>query len=257
MDQQALSGKTVIITGGAGDVGCRIADLFASHGAQLMLVDRDETALQATIELLPGDRTDYCVADVTREDDSRRYVTATLERFGSVDVLLANAGVEGSVAPISEYDTNTFAQVMAVNVHGPFLGIKHCFEAMASSGGGSIIITSSIAGVSGAPGLSAYCASKHAVIGLMRSAAAEGAAHNIRVNTVNPAPVEGRMIRSLEEGNSPEDPDAVREMMQARIPLQRYAVPEDVAALMLFLSSDASSYLTGGVYMVDGGMTAV
>ena len=91
----------------------------------------------------------------------------------------------------------------------------------------------------------------------MRSAATEGAAHNIRVNTVNPAPVEGRMIRSLEEGNAPDDPDAVRALLQARIPLQRYAVPEDVASLMLFLASDASSYLTGGVYMVDGGMTAV
>jgi NAD(P)-dependent dehydrogenase (short-subunit alcohol dehydrogenase family) len=136
------------------------------------------------------------------------------------------------------------------------LGIKHVFPVMADNGGGSIVITSSIAGVSGSPGLAAYNASKHAVIGLMRSCAREGGEHNIRVNTINPSPVEGRMIRSLEAGTMPESPDTMRETLTASIPLQRYAAPADVANLMLFLASEESRFLNGSVYMVDGGMTA-
>ena len=168
---------------------------------------------------------------------------------------MANAGIEGMVAPLTDYDTAMFDRVMAINVRGPFLGIKHVFPVMAAAGGGSIIITSSVAGVSGVANVSAYGASKHAVIGLMRAAAREGGEANIRVNTVNPAPVEGRMIAALESGLMPEDTGAVRDGLEAGIPLRRYALPEDVANLMLFLASDQSRYLSGATYMVDGGMT--
>jgi NAD(P)-dependent dehydrogenase (short-subunit alcohol dehydrogenase family) len=193
---------------------------------------------------------------VTSEADTAAYVKAALDKFGAIDVLLANAGIEGQVAPVADYDTKVFRQVLEVNVTGPFLGIKAVYPHMLANGGGSIIITSSIAGLRGNSGLSAYNASKHAVIGLMRSVAAEGGPHNIRVNTINPSPVEGRMIRSLEEGNMPDAPDAIRELLQASIPLRRYAMPTDVANLMLFLASEESSFLSGSVYSVDGGMNA-
>lgn len=253
---QTLSQKSVIITGGAGDIAQVALRRFVDAGAKVMLVDLDESALKEVASSFSEETVRYCVADVTSEDDTAAYVAACVAAFDGVDILLANAGIEGPVAPVSELDKQSFQQVMDVNVLGVFLGIKHVFPVMAANGGGSIVITSSIAGVTGAPGISAYSASKHAVVGLMRSAAKEGAEHNIRVNTVNPSPVEGRMMRALESGVMPEDPKAQYEAFKATIPMQRYAAPEDVANMMLFLASDESSFLNGAVHMVDGGMTA-
>ncbi len=251
-----VNGKAVIITGGAGEIAREVAARFLAGGARVLLVDINEDALRAAVAALGGDSVDFCVADVTSEEDTRAYVDKAVARFGRVDVLAANAGVEGAVAPVSEYDTDAFRRVIDINVVGVFLGIKHVFPLMARHGGGSIVITSSVAGVGGLPGLPAYTASKHAVIGLMRSTAKEGGPLNIRVNTINPSPVEGRMIQSLEQGTMPDAPEEVRSALIGTIPLGRYAVPADVANLVLFLASDESRFLTGGVYMVDGGMTA-
>jgi NAD(P)-dependent dehydrogenase (short-subunit alcohol dehydrogenase family) len=259
MERVVMSGvkdKVVILTGGAGDIARVVAAKLLDGGAKVLLVDRDADRLAGFCDSLGSPAIAYCVADVTSEADTAAYVKAALEKFGAIDVLLANAGIEGQVAPVADYDTKVFRQVLEVNVTGPFLGIKAVYPHMLANGGGSIIITSSIAGLRGNSGLSAYNASKHAVIGLMRSVAAEGGPHNIRVNTINPSPVEGRMIRSLEEGNMPDAPDAIRELLQASIPLGRYAMPTDVANLMLFLASEESSFLSGSVYSVDGGMNA-
>jgi NAD(P)-dependent dehydrogenase (short-subunit alcohol dehydrogenase family) len=149
-----------------------------------------------------------------------------------------------------------FDRVMAVNVRGVWLGLKYVMPEIAKRGGGSVVITSSVAGVGGSAGLAPYVTSKHAVIGLMRSASLEGAPMKIRVNTVNPSPVETRMMRSLEEGMAPGNGEVVHESLKQRIPLGRYGEPDDIARLMLFLSSDDAAFLTGGVYMADGGMTA-
>lgn len=251
-----VTGKVVVLTGGAGDIARVAAKAFLAAGARMLLVDLDADKLAAICSELDSEHVAYCAADVTDLADTQRYVKTAVERFGRVDVLLANAGIEGQVAPVSEYDPDVFRKVLEVNVTGPFLGIREVFPVMAANGGGSIVITSSIAGLRGSPGLSAYNASKHGVIGLMRSTAAEGGPLNIRVNTINPSPVEGRMIRSLEEGNMPDAPEAVREIMEASIPLRRYAVPEDVVNLMVFLAGDDSKFLTGAVYPVDGGMSA-
>lgn len=251
-----VRGKSVIITGGAGDIARVAARKFLEGGARVLLVDLDEAALEDAVSSLRSESVRSRVADVTSEADTRGYVGHAVEIFGAVDVLVANAGIEGEVAPVSEYDTASFRKILDINVTGVFLGIKHAFPVMAANGGGSIVITSSIAGVTGMSGMSAYNTSKHAVIGLMRACAKEGGDHNIRVNTVNPAPVEGRMIRSLEAGLMPETPDVVRERMIENIPLSRYARPEDVANLMVFLAGDESQFLSGGVYMVDGGLTA-
>jgi len=250
-----LEGKVAVITGGSGGIGRAAAVRFVAEGAKVMLVDIDEAALIDAIDELGSNVASYCVADVSMTADTTRYVEAAVEQFGGVDIYLANAGIEGLVASIVDYDEEMFDKVISVNVKGVWLGIKHLFPVMKAGGGGSIIITSSTMGVKGAPGLSAYNASKHAVIGLMRSAALDGAGDNIRVNTVNPSPIETRMMRSLEAGINPEDTKAVHDQISASIPLQRYGEPEDIANIMLFLASDESSFLTGGVYMADGGST--
>jgi len=251
-----LDNKVAIITGGAGGIGLQAGRLFAQEGAKVLLVDLHENALKEAVQTIGSDAVRYCAADVTQPDQTQQYIQAAVEQFGGVDILLANAGIEGEVQPITDYAIDTFDQVMAVNVRGVWLGLKYAAPEIAKRGGGSIVITSSVAGVRGAAGVSAYIASKHAVVGLMRTAALEMAAKKIRVNTVNPAPVDTRMMRSLEKGFEPDDPGRAKEMVSAMVPLQRYADPVEVARIMLFLASDESSYCSGGVYMVDGGMTA-
>ena len=248
-----IENKVVVITGGAGGIGSEVARRFVDEGALVLLVDLDEEALSQVCSELPSNRVGYLAADVTNWADNQAMVSLALERYGGLDIFLANAGIEGAISSILDYDEEVFDRLMAVNVKGPFLGLKAVIPEMIKSGGGSVIITSSVAGLRGGPRLAPYVTSKHAVIGLMKSAAKEFAPHSIRVNTVNPSPVGTRMIESIEKGLRPEDPDSVREAMRANIPLGRYAQPEDVANLMLFLASDESKFITGSVHMVDGG----
>jgi len=251
-----LDGKVAVITGGAGDIGRSAGALFAAEGADVLLVDLSEQALETAVAEIGSTRVSYCVADVTRPEDNDNVIAVAEERYGGVDAFLANAGVEGQVKPITEYDVDVFDKVLAVNVRGVWLGLKSTIPAMAKRGGGSIIITSSVAGVAGTPGVSAYVTSKHAVIGMMRTAALECASMHIRVNTVNPSPLEGRMMRSLEEGFAPGDGEVVHDRLKESIPLGRYGEPEDIARLMLFLASDDASFITGSIYMADGGSTS-
>lgn len=251
-----LKDKVAIITGGAGGIGRAAGRLFVAEGAQVLLADVDEDALRDAVAEIGSNQVSHCVTDVTDLEANQRMVALAEERYGGVDVMLANAGIEGQVKPITECDVEVFDRVMAVNVRGVWLGLKAVIPAMQKRDGGSIVITSSVAGVTGTPGMSPYNTSKHAVIGMMRAAAQECAPSGIRVNTVNPSPVETRMMRSLEEGMSPGAGEAAHEMIRARIPLQRYGEPEDIAALMLFLAGDESRFITGSVYMADGGMTA-
>ena len=257
-----LDGKVALITGATGGIGRAASRLFADEGARVALVDLDESALQEVVASIGSDRASYSVADVTDPAQSQAYVRTAAERWGGIDVYLANAGIEGQLSPIPDYPIEMFDRVMAVNVRGVWLGIKYVVPVMRERGGGSIVITSSTAGIGAGPDMSAYTTSKHAVIGLMRTAAMEGASMGIRVNTVNPAPIETRMMRSIEEQRVAAADDANVTVEQtyraasARIPLGRYGNPEEVARLMLFLSSDDSSFCTGGVYMVDGGRSA-
>ena len=253
--QGRLQDKVAVITGGAGGIGRAAGALFAAEGAAVLLVDLNEDALREAVRSIGSNRVSYCVADVTRAADNAAMFACAEERYGGVDVFLANAGIEGDVRSIVDYDEARFDQVMAVNVKGVFLGLKSAFPAMARRGGGSIVITSSVAGVQGAAGVAPYVTSKHAVIGMMRSAALEGAAQGIRVNTVNPSPVETRMMRSLEAGFGQENAAATYERLKASIPMQRYGQPEEIARVMLFLASDDASWVTGSVYMADGGNT--
>ena len=256
-----LAGKVAVITGGAGGIGRAAASVFTGEGAQVLLVDVNEAALQQAVQDTESEQASYVVADATQPEPAQHYINTAVERYGGVDILLANAGVEGVLHPIPECPVEVFDQVMAVNVRGVWLGLKYVIPVMRQRGGGSIVITSSVAGIRGTTGMSPYNTSKHAVIGMMRTAALECAADNIRVNTVNPAPIETRMMRSIEEMRTSREGgqttvDYIKETNAARIPLKRYGEPEEVARMMLFLASDESSFCTGGVYMVDGGSSA-
>jgi len=251
-----LSEKVAVITGAAGDIGRTAAQLFAGEGAKVVLVDVNGDALNAAARTIGNDAVSLVLADVTDPVQVQQYIQSALDRHGRIDVFVNNAGIEGVVKPIPEYPVEIFDRVIAVNVRGVWLGMKYMIPVMMEAGGGSIIITSSIAGIKGSPLVSAYIASKHACVGIMRAAAMECAEAGIRVNTVNPAPIETRMMRSLEKGLMPETPSEAKGLFQQMMPLGRYGTPEDVAQLMLFLASDESSYCTGGVYMVDGGTSA-
>ncbi len=250
-----LQEKVAVITGGAGGIGLAAAAKFVAEGAKVLLVDIDESALSRAAGDL-GDAAAWHVADVSDPGGVQSYVGAAIDTFGGIDILLANAGIEGQVNPIVDQDIEMFDKVIAVNVRGVWLSLKYAIPEIAKRGGGSIVITSSVAGIHGSPGVSPYVTSKHAVIGMMRSAALECAPMNIRVNTVNPSPIETRMMRSLEEGIMPGAAEAAHDFIAGTIPLGRYGEPGDVANLMCFLASDEAEFLTGGVYMVDGGISA-
>ena len=251
-----LDAKVAVITGGSGGIGRAAGARFVEEGAHVLLVDLDQTALSEACEEIGSHRVSYLVGDVTQARDNQAMINTATERYGGVDVLLANAGIEGDVVSLLDYDEARFDQVMAVNVKGPFLALKSAVPAMQRRGGGSVVITSSVAGVRGSARFAAYVASKHAVVGLMKSAAKEFAPMGVRVNTVNPSPVDTRMMRSIETGLRPDDPASIKTAMERSVPLGRYAQPSDIANVMLFLASDESAYVTGSVYMADGGSTA-
>lgn len=248
--------KTVIVTGGSGGIGTAAVHYLAERGANVMSVDLDEDALRASVEGLPSDSVDICVADITKSEDNHRMAEATIAKFGRIDGFLANAGIEGQVTDTLSYDEEMFDRVMAVNVKGVWLGLRAVIPQMIEQRAGSIVITSSVAGLRGAPRIGPYSTSKHAVIGLMRSVAKEYATYNIRVNTVNPSPVETNMMRRLEQGIAPNDSNAAKVRTAASIPLGRYADPREIAQAMAFLLSDEASWITGAVHAVDGGNTA-
>ena len=189
-----LEGKVAIITGGAGGIGRAAGKLFVEEGAHVILVDLDESELQGALESIGDENATYVVADTTQPDEVQKFVNEAVERYGGVDIFLANAGIEGELNSIADTPVEMFDKVMSVNVKGVWLGLKYVMPVMRERGGGSIVITSSTAGVRGSPGMAPYSTSKHAVIGLMRSAAMEGGSMAIRVNTGNAAQVQRRMM---------------------------------------------------------------
>ncbi len=248
-----LEGKVALITGAASGIGLATATRFVEAGASVVLADRDEASLAAALETIASSRASQVVVDVSVADQVESMVATTVARHTRLDIFIANAGIEGKIGEIIDSTVENFDTVMAVNVRGVWLGLKYVIPVMRDGGGGSIVLTSSGAGVKGSPNLAPYNASKHAVIGLMRCAALECAKYNIRVNTVNPGAIETRMMRSIEEGFVPGGGDQFKQQITGATPMGRYGTAEEIAAMMLFLASSESSYCTGGVYMVDGG----
>jgi NAD(P)-dependent dehydrogenase (short-subunit alcohol dehydrogenase family) len=247
-----LRDKVALISGGGGSIGAATARLFAAEGASVVVVDVDEDGLAAlTAEI--GERAAHAVADVTDSAQVRAAVGLAVERFGGLDVAFANAGIFGVPATIAEYPEDVFDRVMAVNVRGSFLVAKHALAAMRD--GGSLIFNSSVVGLLSEAGICAYATSKHAIVGLMRTAAKEGAPRGIRVNSVHPGPVDNRFQHTIEVDVTGAPEERAAELFEENIPLGRHASPEEIARTVLFLAGDESSFVTGATLSVDGGMS--
>ncbi|HKW54164.1 MAG TPA: glucose 1-dehydrogenase [Stellaceae bacterium] len=254
-----FTGKVVVITGAAGGIGQAAARAFAKAGAKLVLVDRDAGAgeeISGAIRRAGGDAR-FVAADVTRSADVQAYVKAALDAHGRIDCFFNNAGIEGKVAPTAEHDEAAFDAVIAVNVKGVFLGLRHVLPVMLRQKAGAVVNTASVAGLVGTPGMPAYVASKHAVIGLTKAAAGEVARQGVRVNAVCPGPVDTRMIHSLEAQLDPSNPASIGERYKAGIPSGRYTTAEEIASVVLFLCSDLAANVNGAQWVVDGARTAV
>lgn len=249
-----LKDKVCVVTGAAGSIGLASAAAMRNAGARVLLVDRHEDALTAAAATLGGIGPDVavCTADVATTAGTQAYIEAACSRCNHIDVLFSNAGIGGVISPITEYPEDVFDAVMAVNVRASFLACKYGLPRMRA--GGSIIITSSVVGVTSDPGICAYATSKHAVIGLMRTAAKEAARQQVRVNVVAPGPIDNSFQKTIEDGLSRAIGRDATKFLDGIIPLGRHGRAEEIASLVLFLASDQSSFTTGSVLMADGGM---
>jgi NAD(P)-dependent dehydrogenase (short-subunit alcohol dehydrogenase family) len=254
-----LQGKVAVITGAGNGIGRQTALAFATAGAKVLAVDRDENGAEATAAAIRqhGGEARAHAADVTQPGDVQGYVEAALKAFRRIDCFFNSAGIVGKVAPIAEHDVAAFDEVIAVNVRGVFLGLRHVLPVMIGQRSGSVVNTASVAGLVGTPGMAPYVASKHAVIGLTKAAAGEVARSGVRVNAVCPGPIDTDMMRRVEGQIDPADPAAVARRYQAGLPSGRYGSAEEVANVVLFLCSDRASNVSGAQFVADGGRTAV
>ena len=247
-----LQGKAAVITGGEGSIGMATARAFVAEGARVCLVGIVADELSAGASSL-GDAAIWTVADVTDAVQVKAAVAATVETFGRLDVVVSNAGISGVIAPVADYPDDVFDQVLAVHVRGSFLVCKYSLPYLEA--GASIVITSSVVGLTSDAGICAYATAKHALVGLMRTLAKETAPRGIRVNTIHPGPVDNEFQHRIEVAATGTDRDRAASIFDQLIPLGRHAAPEEVGRVMLFLASDESSFVTGATLAVDGGMS--
>jgi NAD(P)-dependent dehydrogenase (short-subunit alcohol dehydrogenase family) len=247
-----MNTPVVLITGALTGIGRATALAFAQEGARIVISGRrDEEGAALASELRRvGGEAEFIRADVRDEEEVRRLVDRTVERFGRLDVAVNNAGTEGKPGPMTEQSTESYAATFDTNVLGTVLSMKHELRVMQSQGHGSIINLSSTMGHKAAPGASIYTASKHAVEGLTKSAALEGAAFGVRVNAVAPGPIETGMLNRF-TGNADR-----KASMIAGVPLKRAGAPEEVAKAIVYLTSDKASFITGQIVSIDGGKSA-
>ncbi len=249
-----LEGKVAVVTGAANGFGLAVATRLADEGAKLVLVDRDVEALNAAAEKLGGLAV---AADVSREEEVDAYVAAATGAHGRIDLFFNNAGIEGRMAPMTELSVADFDRVWAVNARGVFMGLRAVLKVMKPQNSGVIVNTASMAAIKGAATFSPYIASKHAVLGLTKSAALEGAPYGIRVNCVAPGHIDTRMARDLTAQINPDDPEGVFASVSASVPYgKRYGTAAEVASLVMWLLSDESEYVSGALHLIDGALNA-
>jgi NAD(P)-dependent dehydrogenase (short-subunit alcohol dehydrogenase family) len=248
-----MSAIVVLITGALTGIGRATALAFAHEGARIVVSGRRDEAGQALATELRalGVEAEFIRADVRREDDVRKLVDRTVERFGRLDVAVNNAGTEGQSGPLTEQSAETYAATFDTNVLGTVLSLKHEMRVMLAQRRGSIVNLSSTMGSRGAAGASMYVASKHAVEGLTKAAALEGAASGVRVNAVAPGPVETEMLNRF-TGSADRKAGLI-----AGVPAKRVGKPEEIAQTIVFLASDKVDFLTGQIIGVNGGKTAL
>ncbi len=253
---QRLANKVAVVTGATGGIGEATIRRFLDEGASVMAVGRSAGKLEQLKQTIGNEQLAVCVADATDEAATRASVEATIARFGSLDILFANAGTEGALKPLDSMTAEEFREPFETNVLGVWLSLKYALPHFREQGSGAVIVTASTAGLIGFPGLANYVSSKHAVIGLMKCAALEVAEFGVRVNAIAPGPIDNRMIHSLTDQLAPDDPGALEAQLKEMIPLHRYGVNDEVAAMAAFLASSDSGYCTGSVFTLDGGYTA-
>jgi len=248
-----MNQPVVLVTGALTGIGRATAQAFARSGARVVVSGRREAEGQALAADLRGlgAEAEFMRADVRHEADVRALVDQTVERFGRLDIAVNNAGTEGSLGPITDQGADNYAATFDTNVLGTLLSLKHEMRVMLKQGNGSIVNLSSIAGHVGVAGASMYVASKHAVEGLTKSAALEGAAVGVRVNAVAPGPVATEMLDRFVGGDQ-----QAKAGFLSTMPAKRAATVDEIAQTIVFVAGDKASYLTGQSITVDGGYTA-
>ncbi|MBO0834797.1 MAG: glucose 1-dehydrogenase [Actinobacteria bacterium] len=250
-----FAGQVAVVTGAASGFGNAVALRLAAEGARLVLVDRAADALKEAATAIEDSVP--VVADVSEEAAVDSYVQAAMAGHGRIDLFFNNAGIEGRLAPMTELSAEDFDRVLAVNCRGVFLGLRAVLRVMKEQKSGAIVNTASMAGIRGSATFAPYVASKHAVVGLTRCGALEGAPFGIRVNAVAPGHIDTRMARDLTTQINPDDPDSVYELTAARVPLgRRYGTAEEVASLVLWLLSEEAAYVSGTTQLIDGALNA-
>jgi NAD(P)-dependent dehydrogenase (short-subunit alcohol dehydrogenase family) len=249
-----FDGKVAVVTGAAAGFGLVVSARLAEEGAQVVMVDWAADALYGSAEKVGGLPV---VADVSKEDEVDSYVQAAVDAHGRIDLFFNNAGIEGRMAPMTDLSVDDFDRVWAVNARGVFMGLRSVLKVMKPQRSGAIVNTASMAAIKGAPAFSPYIASKHAVLGLTKCAALEGAPYNIRVNCVAPGHIDTRMGRDLTKQINPRDPEAVYHQIAATVPLYgRYGTATEVSNLVVFLLSDEAQYISGSLHLIDGAINA-
>jgi NAD(P)-dependent dehydrogenase (short-subunit alcohol dehydrogenase family) len=246
-----LDDKAILVTGAAGGIGSAIARELKAAGARLALVDRPGDALEALAAELGGVAAG---ADVSDPDQMIAAVEASATKLGGLDGAALNAGISGPFHPLTDYPLVDFDAVFSVNVRGLWVGLQAVAKALLAQGGGAIVVTSSVNGFRAVQNSSAYAASKTAVWGLARAAALELAGRNVRVNSIHPGLIETPMLYGAAHVWS-NDLSQAKALYDSMVPMQRVGQPEEIAHLVRFLLSPASSYITGGTHMIDGGFT--
>jgi NAD(P)-dependent dehydrogenase (short-subunit alcohol dehydrogenase family) len=250
-----LDNKVCVVTGGSGSVGLASAKAFLREGGKVFVVDLRDADVKRAVTALNSPNSDGITADVSDGAQTKAYIDAAVKKFGKIDVLFSNAGNPGQAAPLTEYPEDVFDRTLAIHAKGAFLACKYGLPQM--NDGGSIIITSSLAGTRGGNGGNiSYITAKHAQIGVMRSASRAAAARNIRVNSLNPGPIDNEFQTNIENAISKMTGTNATELFNAQIPLKRHGHPDEIANTALFLASHLSSFVTGAVIMADGGMTS-